>query len=137
MRVGILRTCRKCIARNKCSARTLCATTNFFRFPSVSQESKRWVHGATMNQHAQACEHMSRSYTRQHAAARSCSALFHRCPSLRLLTCVNNEILSGIGACFRRSVSAVSHISQHQSASALSVSAVSHISQHQSASALM
>jgi len=69
--------------------------------------------------HHEVCKHMSRGYTRQHTAARSCSAPLHRCPSLRLLTCVGNEILSGIGACYRRSVSAVSHISQNQIASGL------------------
>jgi len=60
------------------------------------------VHGAIMNQHVQACEHMSSGCTRQHAIARICSAPLHRCPSLRLLTCVGNEILSAIGACYRK-----------------------------------
>ena len=40
----------------------------------VSHEPKRWVHGATKIKHAQVCEHMSRSFTRQHAAAHSCRA---------------------------------------------------------------
>jgi len=58
----------------------------------------RWVHGATIIQNAQAYEHISRSCTRQHAVARSCSAPLYRCTSLRVLTCVGDEILFGIGA---------------------------------------
>ena len=152
MQVCILRTCCKCIVRNKYITRT----TDFFclsvcitgtqkvgaqchqvsRMPSPCRQPRSifchardtlslgtrldrgqcWL---SANQHVQACEHMSRSYKWQHAATRSYSALFLRWPSLRLLTCVGNEFLSGIGACYQRSVSVVSHISQNQSASAL------------------
>jgi len=62
----------------------------------VSQETKRWVQGATKIKHAQACEHMSRGFTRQHAAAHI-AAPIHRCPSLLLLTCIiGNEIFLGL-----------------------------------------
>ena len=72
---------------------------------------------ASMIQHAQACEHtVSRGYTRQHAVARGCRAPLHCCPSVAC-SCNGNEILSGIRACCRRSVSAVANISQYQSAS--------------------
>jgi len=54
----------------------------FFACLYVSQESKRWVHCAAMIQHAQACEHMSRCCTQQHAAARGCRAD----PSLPIIT---------------------------------------------------
>jgi len=75
------------------------------------QEPKRWVHGATMIKHVQACDHMLRGFTRQYAAARSCVPI----PSLCLLTCiVGNEFLSGIVACCRRSVPAVSNNRQRQ-----------------------
>jgi len=82
MQVCTLNTCCKRIARSKRSAGTLCAPQISFACLSVSQEPKRSVHGATMIQHAQACKHMSRGFTRQHAAARSCCAD----PSLSIIT---------------------------------------------------
>jgi len=70
-----------------------------------------------MIQHAQAYEHTSRYFTLKHAPARTC-ALIHRCPSLRLLTCIiGKEIFSGIVACCLRSDAAVAHICQNQGAS--------------------
>ena len=90
------------------------AVTNFFRL-HVLWEPKRRVQGATIIKHAQACEKMSHDFTRQHAAARSCTPI-HRCPSLRLLTCIlGNEILFGILAC--SIMPAVTHIRQNQGAS--------------------
>jgi len=81
----------------------------------VLQEPKRRVQGATMIKHAQACENMSHGFTRQHAAARSCAPI-HRCPSLRLLTCIlGNEILFGIVAC--RRMPTVTQIRQSQGVS--------------------
>jgi len=100
MQACILNTCCKRIARNKCSACTLCAATDFICL-SVCITGTQKV-GVTMNQNAQACEHMSSGCTRQHASARHCSAPLHRCPSLRFLTCVGNKILSGIGACYQK-----------------------------------
>jgi len=77
------------------------------------------MHVASMIQHAQACEHtVSRGCTRQHAVARGCRAPLHCCPSVAC-SCNGNEILSGIRACCRRSVSAVANNSQYQSASEL------------------
>ena len=96
MPMCVLNTYCKRIARNKRSARTLCAATDFFRLSVCIAGPMRWVYGATIIQNAQVCEHIARSFTRQHAVARSCSAPLHRCPSLCVLTCVGNEILCGL-----------------------------------------
>jgi len=54
------------------------------------------VHGASMIQRAQACEHtVSRGCLRQHAVERGCCAPLHPCQSLRLLTCIGEEIFPG------------------------------------------
>jgi len=60
------------------------------------------------------CHAASHDSTQRHTVA----APTHRCPSLRLLTCITgNEILSGIGACCWRSALVVAHIRQNQGAS--------------------
>jgi len=115
----VLNTYCKRIARNKRSARTLCAQQISFACLCVSQEPVRWVYCTTIIQNAQVCEHIVRSCTRQHAVARSCNAPLHRCPSLCVLTCVGNENFSGIGTYNHRSVPVVSHISQNQRTSGL------------------
>ena len=88
--------------------RTLCG--DFLSLAFVYRRNPM-VHGASMIQHVQACEHaVSHGCTRQHVVQRGCYAPLHQCPSSRLLTCIGDEIHSWISSCCGRSVPAVAHI---------------------------
>ena len=72
------------------------------------------MYGAILIKHAQACDHMSRGFTRQHAAARRC-ALIHRYPPSRGLACITgNRIIFGYITFCWRSVPIVTNIRKSQ-----------------------
>ena len=87
------------------------AATNFFRLPSRESLYRRNQRGgctvppsSNMRRRVSTCHAASHDSTQRHTVATP----IHRCPSLRLLTCIiGNEILSGMVDCCRRSKPAV------------------------------